>query len=231
MKQNVYDYSFEMRRQRKRKFSLVLLVIVSVVSLLTLFINFVLFPVYVGSDSMESDIKKNGAVFVCPLVRSPKRGDVMYIYRQDNKEFTFFESVANAVVNTFSAQRYQPFGYTTNITGKPCLRRVLALPGDTVYMKDYVLYVKPAGQNYYLTEFELTSKPYNIHIYSVPAEWNDVGLKGDFPETVLAADEYFVLSDNRIESTDSRIWGNIKRSSIKGKVLMQYFPLTRIRFY
>ena len=231
MRQNVYDYSFEMRRQRKRVVSITVLVILSVIAFIALFVNLVLFPVHVKSDSMESDVSKNGAVFVCPMARNPKRGDVVYLSRLDNRDFTVFENVANAVVEVFTAQQYFPFGYSNNLTGKDCIRRVMALPGDSIYMKDYVIYVKPAGQNFYLTEFELAERPYNIHIYSVPAEWNGVGLKGDMKETTLGEDEYFVLSDNRIESTDSRVWGCVNKKSIKGKVLLQYFPLTKFRLF
>ena len=231
MRQNVYDYSFEMRRERQRNVSLSFLVILSIIAFLSVFMTFVLFPIHVSSDSMESDLSKNGAAFVCPLSRSPKRGEVIYLSRLDGKENTLFENIVNVIVDVFTAQHYHPFGYSTNLTGKPCVRRVLALPGDSLYMKDYILYVKPAGQDYYLTEFEVAEKPYNIHIYSVPAQWDGVGLKGDMKEITLGENQYFVLADNRIESADSRLWGSIDKKMIRGKVVLQYFPFTKIRLF
>ena len=40
------------------------------------------------------------------------------------------------------------------------LRRVIGMPGDIIYMRDYVLYVKPAGEKHFLTEFEIIEKNY-----------------------------------------------------------------------
>ncbi len=147
------------------------------------------------------------------------------------KHASFFENIVNLLTEFFTAQKYAPFGYTHNMTGKAQLRRVLALPGDTIYMRDYVLYVKPKDEDHYLSEYELAKKPYNLHIYSVPAEWDGMGACGDMNEMVLEKDFYFVLADNRIDGTDSRIWGPISADKIKGRALIEYFPFSKIRIF
>ena len=44
-------------------------------------------------------------------------------------------------------------------------------------------------------------------------------------EYVLKDNEYYVLGDNRISSSDSRIWGGVKKEQILGKVIFKYWPL------
>lgn len=231
MRQNVYDYSYEMRKKRRDKIVFVLSVVVSVFLGISLILHFVLFSVSVKSDTMESDIVRNGSLFVSPLFRNPKRGDVFYISRMDGEKTSVPRGMVNVLSRFLTAQKFYPFGWSQRMSAHPVIRRVLALPGDTIYMKDYILYIKPAGEKLFLTEFELTGRPYNIHIYSVPAEWDNIGVSGNMSEMTLQKDEYFVLADNRVEGTDSRVWGTISSSRLKGKVLMEYFPLNKIRIF
>lgn len=49
---------------------------------------------------------------------------------------------------------------------------------------------------------------------------------GDISIT-LNQDQYFVLSDNRNENSDSRVWGPITKSNIQGKVFYEVSSLTK----
>ena len=112
------------------------------------------------------------------------------------------------------------------------LRRVVGLPGDRIYMRDYVLYVKPADGKYYLTEFEIAKHPYNVTFFTAPPEWDSyLGVKGSFDEILLADNEYFVLGDNRKSSDDSRLYGPVKLENVRGKVLLCYFPFNKFRLF
>jgi len=45
----------------------------------------------------------------------------------------------------------------------------------------------------------------------------------------LKEDEYFVCGDNRTNSSDSRDFGPIKKSAIKGKAWIVYYPFSEFR--
>ena len=231
MKQNVYDYSFELRRSRKKSITAALTVTGILIVLLTVVSNWILFPVFIRSDSMLPDLTKNTAIFVSPLFKNPKRGDLVYLSRLDDEKQPLPLSVLNKVVAFFTFQQIEPFGYNDRLTGQPCVRRVMALPGDTIYMKDYMLFVKPQDKSLYLSEFEMAEKEYSIQIYSVPVEWDGLGSTGNMEPMTLGEDEYFALADNRIEALDSRLWGTVPGDRIRGRVVMEYFPFNKFQLF
>ncbi len=47
----------------------------------------------------------------------------------------------------------------------------------------------------------------------------------------LKENEYFVLADNRLESSDSRLWGSVTSASFKGRALLIYFPFSKIKLF
>jgi signal peptidase I len=51
------------------------------------------------------------------------------------------------------------------------------------------------------------------------------------PETVtMGTQEYFVLGDNRLASSDSRVWGLLPYDNIVGKVWLRAFPISSFGF-
>ncbi|MCA9386581.1 signal peptidase I [Candidatus Dojkabacteria bacterium] len=93
------------------------------------------------------------------------------------------------------------------------VKRVIAVPGDTIRIENGVYYVN--GER--LEEY------YNLY--------NDLRRDGSFlregDEAIqLGEDEYFLSGDNRNVSHDSRALGPIKDSWIKGKVIFRFWPLS-----
>lgn len=89
------------------------------------------------------------------------------------------------------------------------VKRVLALEGETVELKDNQVFINS----------QLVNEP-----YLKPGDYPPFG-----PETI-PKDNVFVLGDNRRQSEDSREWGLLPRNYLIGKATMIYYPLSRIKF-
>ncbi len=92
--------------------------------------------------------------------------------------------------------------------GTLSIKRVVGLPGEIVSLeKGRVIIQQPDG-----TQLKLSEDYLSLGTRTLP----DSGFQAVYP--VLAADEYFVLGDNREHSDDSRIYGPVKRNQIIGLI-------------
>ena len=232
MNRQLYEYSYELRKQRKRKFLFFIIYFFIIYFLINIIFAFLIFPVKQVSTSMVPDFPENSISFVTPLNVTMNRGDVVLLKNKVTDPKNVFEKIWHNISLFFTAQQYDSYAKKEYPDTNNQIRRVVGLPGDEIYMNDYVLYIKPQGEKHFLTEFELSKKAYNLTFVTPPSDWNgSVGVKGSFDPITLGADEYFVLGDNRIAVSDSRLWGSISKKDIKGKILVKYFPFNSIKFY
>ena len=49
-----------------------------------------------------------------------------------------------------------------------------------------------------------------------------------FIQVELKDNEYFVMGDNRIASSDSRYWGAVPRNLMVGKVFLRLLPINKV---
>ncbi len=80
----------------------------------------------------------------------------------------------------------------------PILKRLIGLPGETIAIRAGKVYIND----------KVLDEPY---IYEPMS-------RGDFPPITLKPDEYYVMGDNRNNSSDSRYYGPIPSASIFGRV-------------
>jgi signal peptidase I len=100
------------------------------------------------------------------------------------------------------------------------IKRVIALPGETIKIVNRVVYVRPAGEEGYIPLLE----PYSNHKDpgGVPPSLDN------FEPIPIPAGQYFVMGDNRDNSLDSREWGFLPRERIFGRGLLIYWSFEGI---
>ncbi len=91
------------------------------------------------------------------------------------------------------------------------IKRIIGLPGETVSITNEQIYITHNGQT------EKLSEPYIA----------DSTGNGPDMSVTLGPDQYFVMGDNRPESSDSRIWGPVPRQNIVGRVIVRLLPLSQ----
>lgn len=227
MARSALEFSYRERRAFRRRIYLVTGFVLLLLVLTALLFRHLLFPVAVRSSSMYPCAEPGSLLLVSPLA-SVSRGDAVVVAPRVARRLNLFQRAADTFVAFFTFQQLRPFHRRDVFSESSALRRVVGIPGDTVYMKDYVLYIRPEGSEHFLTEFELSAKSYDISIDGVPERWDDaLGVVGSMPERRLHDGEYFLLCDNRTRGVDSRIWGAVPAGRIAGRALFQYFPFSR----
>jgi len=105
------------------------------------------------------------------------------------------------------------------------VKRIVGIPGDTVRMRDYILQIKARGAADFVPEQQLIPVRYQVLTSLTARGWSaSLPLSGNGGDLVLEPGEYFVLGDNRPESSDSRSWGALAAERIVGKLIYRYWP-------
>lgn len=88
----------------------------------------------------------------------------------------------------------------------PLIKRLIGMPGDQIEARDGRIWVNGTALN----------EPYISGPTNYTGNWH------------LKESEYFVLGDNRNNSSDSHSWGSVAEEQIIGKAIFRYWPLEKL---
>jgi signal peptidase I len=103
---------------------------------------------------------------------------------------------------------------------KDLVKRVIALPGETLDTRDGRVFING----------HVLNEPYLQNGVKTCAPNSPPPTCADLPATKIPAGDVFVMGDNRTASKDSRYFDAIKESSIVGRVFVRIWPITDLGF-
>ncbi len=169
---------------------------------------FIAQPFVVSGDSMDNTFQNGNYLIVDEIsyrFEAPKRGDVV-IFKAPPKALALEKQNANKTIFY--------------------IKRIIGLPGETVEVSgDNIKIYNSANPD----GFEL-NESYE-HFDPSVASGTSAAFKNIHEKITLGAGQYFVLGDNRHNSSDSRLWGILPKENIKGRAFMELFPLNQISVF
>jgi signal peptidase I len=138
-----------------------------------------------------------------PRVEAPRRGDVVVFQWPEDRTKNF-------------------------------VKRLVGLPGDTLSMKGGVLYIngREQSEDYVRrTEPDLDpaeadfrwQKNHLVRTATAEARGGYHPSRNNWGPLIVPAENYFVLGDNRDNSLDSRYWGFVPDSLVRGRPILVYY--------
>lgn len=126
-------------------------------------------------------------------------------------------------VNCYSSTTILPFGMPQrgdiivfrfpDDEEKDFIKRIVGLPGDTIHIRNKVVYVNGTPMDDKL--FTQRIDPGLID--------STVSPRDNFGPVTVPDDAYFMMGDNRDQSLDSRFWGYVRTEKIRGKAFRIYW--------
>jgi signal peptidase I len=167
---------------------------------------FAIKPYVIPSPSMEPTLQEGDRVLTDRITyhfREPRRGEVI-VFRfdpNDTANWTHDENPLSEALDLLS----ETLNVIRQEGSPPFIKRVVGIGGDTVELRDGVLYI-------------------NGELYEADYEYvqDNANGKWEVPEGTV-----MVMGDNRPNSNDSRRWGFVPLQAILGKAVLVWWPPSR----
>jgi signal peptidase I len=167
---------------------------------------------YIPSESMVPQLQVNDRVVVSKLAyktHEPRRGDIIVFDDPNPARGGVIETERRTGLNRLLNSIGEAVGLVQPSTDE-FIKRVIALPGETVEGRDGHVYIN--GKQLF--------EPYLEPSVST----------SDFLPVKVEPGRLWVMGDNRNGSADSRVFGTVLKSTIVGRAVLKVWPPSSISF-
>ncbi len=193
--------------------------IIIAIVLALLFRYYIGTPTIVQQVSMKPTLEQDQRLWLNRWTRTtkriPERGEIITFEAPSKKSFTATEIDNNNPVAKYENEPTNIFGkfvkYVLEFGKDSYIKRVIALPGEHVEIKDGKVYING----------EELDEPYLQD--GVVTDVVGVG----FSDFVVPENTVFAMGDNRPHSTDCRVFGCIPLEKIESTVAIRIWPLNK----
>ena len=202
---------------------------------------FIISSFVVDTSAMEPGIIKGQRLLAAPIVtgtsltlprlripglKDPERGDLILVKPGNAEAIAWYIVLFDPIVRFFTLQEKTIIpGKNQNWNNQIAVKRIIALPGDTVKMIDFKFFVKPENKTGFMSEYSAASEEYPLKIpKGVPEMDPSIPFSGNMDEVKISRDHYFIANDNREVFYDSRFYGPVSKDNISGDVFLSYWP-------
>jgi signal peptidase I len=204
--QRYHGRRIQARRARRRFLGELPFLLLAALILTVLVKGFLVQAFFIPSRSMEPTLDVGDRVVVNRLayrIGEPAHGDVVVFLRPTGSA----EAAAEGPLSWVRRAVAQGLGGTPP-GSEDLIKRVVGLPGDKLQGKDGHLWRN--GRR--LSEPYLAGR----------------GFTTDFGPVRVRPGHYWVMGDNREDSADSRVFGQVSRSQLVGRAVFTVWPLTHL---
>jgi signal peptidase I len=192
------------------------LIVLVAIGLAILIQAFIVKPYRIPSGSMEPTLAVGQRVLVDRIgmhLGDPSVGEIIVFHPPKNAEQEICGPSPHMVTPGRAAcAAAEPIQSNVNF-----IKRIVAGPGDEIFIKEGHVYRKAPGQSTFARESDSYIRPCGG------------GAECNFPVPIkIPAGHWFMMGDNRGQSDDSRFWGPVPTGWIIGAAFATYWPPDRI---
>lgn len=234
---NYFYYKKKINKSRIIK-DIIFIYIITIFTVI-MFNSFLFQAFKVPSESMTPTLDVNTRIIVDKFSTGPRipfsnkrffdstaknlnRGDVVvFMSNEYYKKSVFLRSIST-LIHTVSFTTIDITNFFNKYDSNIYVKRIIGIPGDKIsfrILNNNTIIVQING----LHEKEVILNNYQI----LEENRNNSKLLSAMMlqnEITVGEGEYYLLGDNRSSSSDSRVFGSIKKEQIMGKVIFKYWP-------